>query len=174
MNTKLNKLALALGAMVMTGGAMAATTFDASASIASECLVATTSAMTFGVLPMLDLAQADRRSVADKPATATFDAICTVGTGSPTLTFTSASNTAFLLTNGTDTIAYALHEGTNAVTGTAIAYNTPAAFTGFDSATGAVAHLSLTGVVTAGAKNGKSKGAYSDTLTVTVAFTPDT
>lgn len=166
-------MAAAMAAAMISGAAMAGTTFDTSASIASECLVSTTSAMSFGALPMLDLAQADRRSAADKPAIATFDAICTMGTGSPTLKFSSLSGTAFLLTNGTDTIAYALHEGENAVTGTAIAYNTAAAFTGFDSTTGAVAHLSVTGLVTAAAKNGKPKGAYGDTLTVTVAFTPD-
>lgn len=177
MNTKMKKLALALGAMALAGGAMADNdnaTFIASANIASECVVGNTSAMAFGALTMLD-ASSGGRSADDNTKTATFDATCTNGTLLPTLKFvsTNGGGSAFKMKHGTaaDLITYTLYEGTTD-SGTSIADATAAAYTGL-TADGAVKNLSVTGKVAAVDKNGKPIGAYSDTVTITVGFTAD-
>lgn len=172
----LNKFAIALVTITMAGSALAvndSATFGVSATVASECVVGNTTAMAFGTLAMLDSATGGR-STAKNNATATFDAACTNGSALPTLQFSSGNGggTAFALKNaGSDLIAYTLYEGT-ADSGTLIAHNSAAAFTGF-SADGAVKSLSVTGKVLAADKDGKPQGAYADTVTITVGFTPD-
>jgi len=172
----MNKFALTIAAIAMAGSALAVNddaTFGVSATVASECVVGNTTNMAFGNLAMLD-SDIGGLSTAKNNATATFDAACTNGTGAPTLQFASANGggTAFSLKNaGTDMIAYTLYEGADD-TGTLIAHNAAAAFTGF-SADGAVQSLSVTGQVLDTAKNGKPKGAYADTVTITVGFTAD-
>ncbi len=177
MNTKMSKLALAIGALVMVGGAIAANdnaTFTASASIASECVVGNTANMGFGALTMLDTGSGGL-STAKNNATATFDATCTNGTLLPTLQFasTNGGGSAFKMLGGTGAalITYTLYEGATDA-GTSIAHNTAAAYTGL-AADGTVKSLSVTGKVMAADKNGKPIGAYTDTVTITVGFTPD-
>lgn len=172
----MNKFALAIAAIAVAGPALAVNddaTFGVSATIASECVVGNTTNMAFGDLAMLSSATAGL-STGRNNATATFDAACTNGTGAPTLQFASANGggTAFSLKNaGADLIAYTLYEGATDA-GTPVAHNAAAAFTGF-TADGAVKSLSVTGQVLAADKNGKPKGAYADTVTITVGFTAD-
>lgn len=176
MTTKTTKLALAMGAMVATCGAWAANdnaTFGVSATVASECVVGNTSNMAFGTLAMLNVTTAGL-STDKNNATASFDATCTNGTLLPTLQFASAQGgTAFKMKNASsaDLITYTLYEGSSD-SGTAIAYDTAAAFTGF-VADGAVKNLQVTGKIVAADKNAKPIGAYADTVTITVGFTPD-
>jgi spore coat protein U-like protein len=174
-NTKMSKLALAIGTVVMAGGVMAANTLDATASITGQCVVSTTQGMAFGGLTMLD-ATTGRLSTAKNNATATFDATCTNGGSAPTLKFTSTNGggSAFGMLNqttlATDVIAYTLFEGASD-SGTSIAHAIDAAFTGFD-ADGTVKSLSVTGKVLPTDKNGKPIAMYSDTVTITATFVP--
>jgi spore coat protein U-like protein len=174
-NMKMRKLALALSAMALAGGAMAVNTFDATASITGQCVVSTTQGMAFGGLTMLD-ATTGRLSTAKNNATATFDATCTNGGSAPTLKFTSTNGggSAFGMLNqttlATDVIAYTLFEG-GSDSGTAIAHAVDAAFTDF-VADGTVKSLSVTGKVLPADKNGKPIASYSDTVTITATFVP--
>jgi spore coat protein U-like protein len=178
LNTKLNKLVLAIGAMTMTSGAMAVddtATFDATASIVSQCVVGNTTNMAFGSLTMLDSATGGL-STAKNNASATFDATCTNGGSAPTLKFvsTNGGGSAFGMLNqtaaATEVIAYTLYEGATDA-GTAIAHSTAAAFTGF-AADGVVKNLTVTGKVLAADKNGMPIACYSDTVTITATFVP--
>jgi spore coat protein U-like protein len=151
---------------------MAADTFDTTASISGQCVVSTTQGMVFGGLSMLDAATGGLSTEYDK-ATANFDATCTNGGSAPTLKFTSLNGgTAFGMldqtASGTEVILYTLYEGTT-VSGTAVAHAVDAAFTGF-TATGTVKHLSVTGKVLPGDKNGKPIANYADTVTITATF----
>ena len=178
MNTKMSKLALAIGALVMAGGAWAtndSATFDSTAAVASQCVVGNTSAMDFGTLVMLD-ATTGGLDTGKANGTGGFDATCTNGTALQTLKFASLNGggSAFKMKTGSgglnELIAYTLYEGA-ADTGTAIAHNTLAAFTGFD-ADGTVKSLQVTGKVLPAAKNSAKVGSYSDTVTITVGYTP--
>ncbi|MBC5767658.1 spore coat protein U domain-containing protein [Ramlibacter albus] len=177
MRAKTSKLAALVVALAAAGSVLAANddaTFAVTANIASQCVVGNTTAMAFGDLAMLNLASGGL-STAKNNATATFDTTCTNGTGAPTLKFASANGggTAFKMRggSGSDTITYTLYEGATDA-GTSIAHDTLAAYTGF-AADGTVKSLSVTGQVAAADKNGKPIGAYSDTVTITVGFTPD-
>ncbi len=169
MNTKMNKLALAIGALVMSGGAMAANTFDVSASIAADCVVSTTQAMAFTGLDMLTSSAG--QSEEDTTATAKFDAICTNGTDAPTFSFASTKGvTAFEMTNPDDVaIAYTLHQGSTGA-GSNITHGAATVFNNF-SADGTAQELSVTGKVIPSAKNTKPVGTYGDIVTITAAFT---
>lgn len=176
MQINLQKSALVL-ALALCGSAFAANdqaTFGVSASIASECVVGNTTNMAFNTLSMLDTASGGLSTAKDN-ASATFDAACTSGTGAPTLKFASANGggSAFALMggSGTDLITYTLYEG-GTDSGTAIAHAADEAFTGF-TADGATKSLTVTGQILAADKSGKPKGSYSDTVTITVGFTPD-
>ncbi len=178
MNSRMTKLMMAIGAMAVAGGAVAvndSATFTVGASVANECVVGNTTNMTFGALSMLDTTTGGR-TTADTLATATFDATCTNGTPSPTLKFasTNGGGSAFKMKTGAgganELIAYDLTVGTSA-TGTAIAHNAAAAFTGFD-ADGIVKSLTVAGNITAAAKVNAKVGTYADTVTITVGYTP--
>lgn len=182
MNTKMTKLALALGALVMTGGVWAQTTTSTStpstmavtATIAAECAVANGGGLSFGTLTMLDKSNAQQAS-ADEMNVSSFPAICTTGTTNPTFTYvslnTSSSGTDFRLkgTNGSDFIAYTLYPSTDLslaaiVGGTAVAH--PAFI-----ADGTTNTLALSARILAADKATKSAQAYSDTITITAGWT---
>jgi spore coat protein U-like protein len=175
MNSKLNKLALALGALAIAGGAMAsdsgATTMGASASITAECSVGNVTPLAFGALAMLSNGSASTSASASTGG-GTFDAICTSGATTPKLRFTSANTdtVANFRLRGADTttlIAYTLAESGSAV----IAAGADAAFTGF-TADGTVKSLTIKGSIASGEKTGKAAQIYSDTITITSSFTP--
>jgi len=176
MNTTMNKLALAIGALVMAGGAMAAGsesgTMGTSAAILNECSVGNFSPLAFGTLAMLSNGA---QSSADSASTGggTFDAICTNGAPTPKLKFTSANtgtgtiNFQLIGTDGS-LIVYTLKESSTGGTA-AIVYGTDAAFTGF-TATGTTKSLSIAGSITAEQKKAKKVQPYSDTITITSSF----
>jgi len=173
MNRKMTKLALAVAAIAFAGGAWATDsgsgTMGVTASIAEECSVGNTTALTFGQLSMFSSGSVST-AASDSTGGGTFDAICTSGTTTPKLKFTSANagGTSTFRMVGTDTttfIAYTLAESG----GTAIAYDTAAAFTNF-SADGTTKSLSIIGSVADTEKSGKAKQAYGDTITITTTY----
>lgn len=178
MNTTMSKLALAIGALVMAGGAMAVDsgsgTMAVSAAIVNECSVSTGSPLAFGDLSML---AAGLKSAAASVSIGggAFDAICTSGAPAPKFKFTSlnaGATSTFRMIGATDPsqfIAYTLKEASG---GTAdIVYGTAAAFTGF-TANGITQNLTIAGSITAGEKETKKVQTYSDTITVLSSYTP--
>jgi spore coat protein U-like protein len=172
MKTKFNKMAFALAAALLSAGAFAtdsgSATMGVTASIADECSVGNTVILDFGQLSMLSNG-AQSSSASISVSGGTFDAICTNGTTTPKLKFASAntSGTDFRLkgADGSTYIVYTLAESG----GTAIAYDTAAAFTGF-SADGTTKSLAITSSIAATEKAGKAKQAYSDTITITSTY----
>jgi spore coat protein U-like protein len=172
MKTKFNKIAVAMAAALLSAGAIATdsgnATMGVTASIADECSVGNTVTLDFGQLSMLSNG-AQSSSASDSVSGGTFDAICTNGTTTPKLKFASAntSGTNFRLkgADGTTHIVYTLAESG----GTAIVHNTAAAFTDF-SANGITQPLTITGSIAATEKAGKAKQAYTDTITITSSY----
>lgn len=173
MNTTMKKLALAIGALVMAGGAMAADsgsgTMGGSAAIVDECSVGTLATLTFGNLAMLT-SGAQSSSASASTGGGTFDAICTNNSANtPKLRFTSANTgTSDFRLVGADTstyIVYTLATGADV----AIAYGTDAAFAGF-TADGTVKNLTIKGSIAAAAKAAKKVQAYTDTITIQSSY----
>lgn len=174
MKTKISKFAIAIAAAMLCAGAFAAPTASGSgtmgvtASIGDECSVGSAVVLGFGQLAML--ANGATSTVASASQSGgTFDAICTNGTSTPQLKFSSAntSGTDFRLV-GADTTTYIVYTLAESG-GTAIAYNTAAGFTGF-SADGSAKSLAIVGAIAASEKTGKAKQAYSDTITITSTY----
>lgn len=173
MTTKFNKLAIAVAAALLSASAFATDSGSAdmgvTASIGEECSIGNTVTLDFGTLSMLSNGGTSS-AASTSTGGGTFDAICTSGTTTPKLKFTSAnagSTSSFRLV-GADTttfITYTLAESG----GTAIAYDTAAAFTGF-SADGSTKNLAITGSIAAADKSGKAMQAYSDTITITSTY----
>jgi len=168
----INKFAAAFAAALLSVSAFATDsgsgTMGVTASIGEECSVGNTATLDFGALSMLNNG-APSSAASASVGGGTFDAICTAGTTTPKLKFSSAntSGTDFRLVgaDGTTYIVYTLAESG----GTAIAYETPASFTGF-SADGSTKNLAITGSIDASEKSGKAKQAYSDTITITSTY----
>lgn len=173
MNTTMNKLALAMSALVMAGGAVAAdsgsATMGVSATIVNECSVGNTVALAFGNLAMLTGA-AQSSGASASTGGGTFSAICTSNAANtPALRFTSAntgtSDFRLVGADGTSFIAYTL-----ATSGSVdIAHSTDAAFTDFE-ADGTVKALRIQGSISAAEKAGKKVQAYSDTITIQSSY----
>lgn len=176
MKTKMSKLALAVGALMMAGGAMAATddtsTMGATASVAAACTVGAGTEITLGSLEMLT-ADGTQTGV-DTTANATFPAICTKGTAYPKFSYISInaeSTTDFRLKGGTvltEFITYTPYP-TSGGTGTAIVGAAPVAHPAF-TANGVSQSLALSAKILAIDKAGKSVQSYSDTITITASF----
>ncbi|MES2942851.1 MAG: hypothetical protein V4772_08285 [Pseudomonadota bacterium] len=175
MNKKMTKLAVAISAVLMVGGAMATDsgsgTMAVSGSIAAECAVGNTAAMTFGALTMLTTAGA-QSAASNSSSGGTFDAICTNGTSTPKLRFTSLNTgTADFRLVGADTTSYIVYTLAVSGGGAAITYGTDAAFAGL-TADGTTKSLAIVGTIAAAAKNAKAIQAYTDTITITSSYTP--
>lgn len=166
------KFAIACSAALLSMGAFATDsgsgTMGVTASIAQECSIGNTATLAFSQLSMLSNGSAATTASASGSG-GTFDAVCTSGTTTPKLKFTSAntgtSDFRLVGADGTTYIAYTLAESG----GTAIAYDTPATFTGF-SADGTTKSLTVTGSIAASEKTGKAAQAYSDTITITSTY----
>lgn len=178
MNTKMSKLALAIGAMAMTGGVWAVndtSTMGASATVVAECAVGNGSGIAFSTLEMLNLGTATQTTV-DSTAGATFPAICTNGTTLPTFAYVSANavTTDFRLkgagVTANDYIAYTPYP-TSGGTGTAIVGAAAVAHPDF-TANGVSQALALSAKILAADKATKLVQAYSDTITITASWTP--
>ncbi len=173
--TKMTKLALAIGAMVVATVTMATDSgsgsMTVSASIAPECAVGNTTSIEFGDMTMLSArgapTTAHRTSIGG-----TFDVICTNGTSEPKLRFTSpnadGNNFRLMGSDGSTYITYNLAESG---TGVALIPGNDAAFTGL-VADGTTKSLQIIGTVPSHSKQGKRVQAYSDTITITSSYTP--
>jgi len=180
MNTKMTKLALALGAMVFASGAIFAETVSgagsmaASATIAMECSVDTAAAIAI-TGPNMNMLSAGARSATNAVGTANFSAICTNGTTTPKFAYTSTLGSGSFQLKGADTttmMAYSLHQDTTG-TLTGVTYNSSIAHPDFTApATGAAQNLALAIKIAPAAKDGKLVQVYSDTIVITSSFTP--
>ena len=173
MKVKLNKFAAAIVTALASAGAFATDsgteTMDVTASIAEECSIGNTAALAFGQLSVLANGTASS-AASDSLSGGTFDVICTSGTTTPKLRFSSAnagSTNSFRLVgaDATTYIVYTISESG----GTAIAHDTAAAFTGLD-ADGTTKNLGIVGSIAASEKSGKAKQAYTDTITITSSY----
>lgn len=168
---QLKKLVAATAVALVSMGAFADTgsaTMGVTASIAAECSVGNTTALDFGTLSTLSNGAAST-TASTSTGGGTFDAICTNGTTTPTLAFSSAnsSGTDFRLkgADGTTYIVYTLKESG----GTGIAYNTPAPFADL-AADGATHSLAIVGSIASTDRNGKLPQQYTDTITITSSY----
>jgi spore coat protein U-like protein len=177
MNTTMSKLALAIGALVVAGGAWAVndtSTMGSTATVAKECAVGNGGGLSFGTLEMLNLTSAAQTTV-DSVAASTFPAICTNGTTAPTFTYVSANTTGtnFRLkgvTTATEFIAYTPYPSADASL-TAIVGAAATAHPAF-TADGTTNTLDLSAKILAADKAAKLVQAYSDTITITAGWTP--
>jgi spore coat protein U-like protein len=173
--TKLIKMMIVIGAVVIAGRALAADsgsgTIGVTASIAPECAVGNTTELYFGAMTMLS-ANGARTTAARTSIGGTFDTICTNGTSTPKLRFTSSnaggSNFRLVGADGSTYIHYTLAESSS---GTEINPGSDAAFAGL-IADGSTKSLRVVGTVSADAKHGKAAQTYSDTITITSSYTP--
>jgi len=172
MKIKICKLAIASAAALLSIAASATDsgsgTMGVTASIAEECSVGNSVALDFGQLSVLANGAAST-TASTSVSGGTFDAACTSGTTTPKLKFSSANTSGadFRLV-GADTTTYVVYTLAESG-GTAIAYETAAAFTGF-SADGSAKNLAITGSIAASEKAGKAKQAYTDTITITSTY----
>ena len=177
-NTKMSKLALAIGALVMAGGAWAVpptpagdtSTIGVTATIAAACSVGD-STLAFGNLKMIS--DFGTQPVEWDTAVNSFLAICTKGTTLPKFSYVSANDAAGVfqlkgVTTATELIAYTLHQDASA-TLPPVSASTPIAHPAF-IADGQSRGLVLTAKILSSAKAGKSVQSYSDTITVTSSF----
>ena len=173
MNTIISKIALALSALVMAGGAMADTsTMGSTASIAAACSVGAGGTIALSSLVMLTVD--GTQTALSTVAGATFPAICTNGTTLPKFAYASTNalaTTDFRLKGGTTTteyISYTMHPSLDgnlaAITG-----GFPTAHPDF-VANGVSQSLKLSANISSGAKAEKSVQSYSDTINITVRF----
>jgi spore coat protein U-like protein len=172
MNKQFKKIIAAAAIALVSAGAFATDSGDATmgvtASIAQECSIGNTVTLDFGQLSMLSNGSATS-AASNSASGGTFDAICTSGTTTPKLKFSSAnsSGTDFRLV-GADNSTYMVYTLAESG-GTSIAYNTPAAFTAF-AADGAKHSLAIAGSIAASEKSGKPQQNYSDTITITSTY----
>lgn len=176
MITKMNKLALAMGTLLMAGGAMAVESLGAAmastASVAPECAVAAATPIAFDKLVMLAVTASPTADAST--VTGTFTAICTNGTSTPLFTYVSTNASgpgASFRLKGTDetVIDYALYAGAS-TTAAPITESTAIAHSAF-LPNGTSQILSFTANIAAAAKAGKKVQTYSDTITITASWT---
>jgi spore coat protein U-like protein len=177
MNTKMSKLALAIGALVMAGGAMAATdtaNLAVTATVVNNCAIgpgtlAFGSTLSRAVNSGLGTAGTTANVNADSGATVSI--ICTNG-ASATITgglgLNAAAGTVRKMISGTDLLAYQLY--TTAARTIALDTTTGSIpYTGTGSATTTTA---IYGQILAADLNAAKKGSYSDTVALTLTYTP--
>ena len=183
MNTKINKLALAIGALAMVSGAWATTndtsTMAGTASVAAECAVGNGGTLAFGTLEMLNLETAAQTTV-DTLGVSSFAAICTNGTTAPKFAYSSANKVTneFRLkgaggATANDYITYTLYSAADSSTapiigGDALAYGGTVAFV----ADGTSKTLAVSAKILAADKATKLVQAYTDIVTITASWTP--
>lgn len=162
MNTKLNKLALAIGVVIMSGTVAAATAtqnLSVSAEIAASCEFGTAASLPFGALTVSDLANGKSETTA-----AAVKITCT-NTGTAAKLYGGATRQMVNGTNGTTLLAYQVY--TNA--GRTTALGTAAGDGASVTADGTEQTVTLYGQ-TASGQGGKASGSYSQALALTVEF----
>lgn len=159
MNTKLNKLALAIGVLVISGTAAAATAtqnLTASADIAASCAFGTAATLPFGSLTVGDLANGKNETTA-----AAVKITCT-NTGVAAKLYGGATRQ---MTKGTDVLAYEVYTDSGRTT----ALGTTALGGASVTANGTEQTITLYGKTTSG-QGTKPSGSYSQALALTVEF----
>lgn len=174
MNTKFSKLALAIGALVMAGGAMAATdtaNLGVGATVENACAIGA-GTLGFGTLALEVNAGLGTVTAANHNADsgATISIVCTNG-ASAAITAGLGANAAGSvrkMISGSDLLAYELY--TDSGRGTVLDATTGSiAYTGTGAATTDKAvYGRITGAQLAAAK----KGSYADTVAMTITYTP--
>lgn len=173
MNTKMTKLTLALGAIVMAASASAATdtaNLAMSATVNTICAIGP-GAISFGTLTLDVNAGAGTVTLAnhDADSGATISIACTNGS-SATITAglgLNAVGTTRNMISGSDLLAYELY--TNTGRGTVLNGTNSIAYTGTGAATTTdTIFARITGAQLAAAK----KGSYADTVAMTITYTP--
>lgn len=159
MSTKMNKLALAIGVLIMSGTAAAATAtqdLSVSAEIAASCEFGTAASLPFGTLTVSDLTNGKIEST-----TASVKITCS-NTGVAAKLYGGATRQ---MVNGTSVLDYEVYTdagrttalGTTALGGAAV------------TADGTQQTISLYGKTAAG-QSAKASGSYSQALALTVEF----
>lgn len=174
MKTKISKLTLTIGALMMAGGAMAASgdtsTMGASVAVAADCSVGAGGTLTLGTLEMLTTD--GTKTAADSTIGATFPAICTNGTASPKFAYASANGLtgSFRLMGSTTTSEFITYTPFPSSDGTGTAVSGTAAAHPSFTANGVSQPLPLSAKILAADKATKSVQSYTDTITITVSF----
>lgn len=175
MNTKMTKLTLALGAIVMAASASAVAATDTanlamSATVNTICAIGP-GAISFGTLTLDVNAGAGTVTLAnhDADSGSSISIACTNGS-SAAITAGAGSNSAGATRNmisGSDLLAYELY--TNAGRGIVLNGTNSIAYTGTGAATTTdTIFARITGAQLAAAK----KGSYADTVAMTITYTP--
>ena len=175
MSTKVNKLALAIGAMAMVGTAMAATdtaNLTVNASVANACAIGPAT-LNFGALGLVVNAGAGTVGVNgnnDADTGATMSVVCTNG-ASATIggdLGLNAMGSVRKMISGADLLSYELYADAG--------YSTV-----LDNASGVIAYTGtgaatttdrVYGRITAAQLAAAKKGTYADTVALTITYTP--
>ena len=176
MDSKLNKLALAIGALVMAGGVIAATdtaNMTVTATVENTCSIGP-GAIAFGsALKLAVTAGAGTTGTTndvDADSGTSVEVVCTNG-ASATITGNLGANagagTVRKMLSGTDLLAYQL-------------YTSSARTTALDTTTGSIAHtgtgsnsnVTIFGRIAGSALAAAKKGSYTDTVALLVNYTP--
>ena len=175
MNTKMSKLAVALGAMAVTGTSMAATdtaNLAVGATVVNACAIGAGTLAFGGSLSLAVTAGAGTAGTTadvDADSGTSISIICTNGasaaiTGDLGL---NAVGSVRKMISGSDLLTYELY--TNAGRGTVFNATNSIPYTGTGSATTATAvYGRILGTNLAAAK----KGTYADTVAMTITYTP--
>lgn len=159
MSTKMNKLALAIGVLIMSGTAAAATAtqnLTASADIAASCAFGTAATLPFGSLTVGDLANGKNETTA-----ASVKVTCT-NTGVAAKLYGAATRQ---MVNGVNTLNYEVYTDAGRTT----ALGTTALGGASVTANGTEQTITLYGKTAAG-QGTKASGSYSQALALTVEF----
>ena len=174
MNTKMNKLALAIAAMAMAGAAMAASdtaNLAVSATVENACAISA-GTLAFGTLALEVNAGLGTVSAAnhDADSGSTISIVCTNGASAAITGDLGANATGSVrkMASGANRLAYELY--TDSGRGTVLDTSTGAiSYTGTGAATTDKAIFGrITGAQLAAAK----KGSYSDVVAMTITYTP--
>ena len=174
MNTKMTKLALALGALVMTGGVWAATdtaNLAVSATVETICAIGP-GTLSFNTLKLEVNAGAGTVTPVNHDANSgtSISIACTIGSTAAItagLGLNASVGSVRNMLSGTDLLAYELY--TDSGYGTVLDSTTGAiSYTGTGAATNKTIYGRITGAQLAAAK----KGSYADTVAMTITYTP--
>lgn len=175
MKTTLNKLVLAIGATLLAGSAMSATdssTFTVAAMVENSCAIGNGAADAGTLKMLLNAGAGTAGTTADKnfDSGQTISVICTKN-ASATISAGLGSNavgTVRKMKSGSDTLTYELYSDTGRTTALGSANQINYTGTGSTETDKATIYGRITGTDLAAAV----KGTYSDSVALTVNYTP--
>lgn len=171
MNTKMSKLALAMSAMVIAGASMAATetgTLSTTATVVNACAIGD-GTLAFGSFSVLDGGNGTVLAAAtNADASVSLNVACTTGLGGlVTFDSTNYATEWRMKDAGTNYLTYVLHS--DAARTTAIS-NIGTAYT--IANTGGNQPITIYGRLDKFANVTAPKGDYTDSVTMTITYTP--